>query len=432
MESIWWQTAQHPTFTPLKGSIKTDVLIIGGGLTGVLCAHRLRRQGVNCVVAEATTVGGGITKNTTAKLTLQHGALYDRLIRTFGRHRAQLYLQAQQAALEEYRWLCREIVCDYTTADAYVYSLTDRLKMEKEAAALETLGCSAEFLPRLSLPLPVVGAVRMPEQAQFHPLRFLYALAKGLPIYEHTPIRELVSGGAVTPRGTITADKIIVATHFPFLNKHGAYFLKLYQHRSYVLALKGAPMFEGMYVDENDKGMSFRRYGDLLLLGGGGHRTGKQGGGWQELEDFARRRFPRAQTVYRWATQDCMSLDGVPYIGSYAPGTPELYVATGYNKWGMSNAMVASMVLSDMVCGRENPWAEVFAPDRSIWRPQLAINSGEAMRNLLTLRKPRCPHMGCALHYNPQEHSWDCSCHGSRFTEEGQLIDGPATTDTEL
>jgi len=432
MESIWWQTAQRPAFAPLKGSIKTDVLIIGGGLTGVLCAHRLRRQGVNCVVAEATTVGGGITKNTTAKLTLQHGALYDRLIRTFGRHRAQLYLQAQQAALEEYRWLCREIDCDYTTADAYVYSLTDRLKMEKEAAALETLGCSAEFLPRLSLPLPVVGAVRMPEQAQFHPLRFLYALAKDLPIYEHTPIRELVPGGAVTPRGTIMAEKIVVATHFPFLNKHGAYFLKLYQHRSYVLALKGAPLFEGMYVDENDKGMSFRRYGDLLLLGGGGHRTGKQGGGWRELEDFARRRFPRARVAYRWATQDCMSLDGVPYIGPYACGTPGLYVATGYNKWGMSNAMVASMMLSDMVCGRENPWAEVFAPARSVWHPQLAINGGEALLGLLALRKPRCPHMGCALHYNPQEHSWDCSCHGSRFTEEGQLIDGPSTTDKVL
>ncbi len=432
MESVWLQTAQRPGFSPLTGSVKTDVLIIGGGITGVLCAHRLRQQGVDCVVTEATTVGGGITKNTTAKLTLQHGALYDRLIRTMGQHRAQLYVQAQQAALEEYRRLCKGMDCDYTLADAYVYSLTDRSKMEREEAALESLGCPAKFLPRLSLPLPVVGAVRVPDQAQFHPLRFLYALAKDLPIYEHTPIRELVPGGAVTPRGTIRADKIIVATHFPFLNKHGAYFLKLYQHRSYVLALKGAPVFEGMYVDENDKGMSFRRYGDLLLLGGGGHRTGKQGGSWRELEDFARRRFPRAQVAYRWATQDCMSLDGVPYIGSYAPGTPGLYVATGYNKWGMSNAMVASMVLSDMVCGRENPWAEVFAPARSIWRPQLAINGGETMLNLLTLRKPRCPHMGCALHYNPQEHSWDCSCHGSRFTEEGQLIDGPATTDAEM
>ena len=207
------------------------------------------------------------------------------------------------------------------------------------------------------------------------------------------------------------AKKIIIATHFPFINKHGCYFLKMYQHRSYVLALENAQDTGGMYIDAAQKGLSFRNSGDLLLLGGGSHRTGKKGGNWQEL----------------WATQDCMTLDGVPYIGPYSAGTQDLFVATGFNKWGMTSSMAAAMLLCDMVQGKQNPFAEVFSPSRSILRPQLAINGLEAAVNLLTPAKKRCPHLGCALKWNPYERTWDCPCHGSRFTKNGRLIDNPAT-----
>ena len=223
------------------------------------------------------------------------------------------------------------------------------------------------------------------------------------------------------------AEKIIVATHFPFINKHGSYFLKQYQHRSYDLALENAPNVHGMYVDEAQKGMSFRNYQNLLLIGGGDHRTGKQGGNWQELSNFAIRYYPNAKEKYRWATQDCMTLDSVPYIGQYSKHTPNFYVATGFNKWGMTSAMVAGMILTDMVMGKENPNAEVFSPSRSILRPQLAVNAFEATVNLLTPSQKRCPHLGCALKWNGKERSWDCPCHGSRFTENGVLIDNPAT-----
>ena len=226
--------------------------------------------------------------------------------------------------------------------------------------------------------------------------------------------------------------KIIVTTHFPILNKHGSYFLKLYQHRSYVLALKGAQHLDGMYVDEDKKGLSFRTYGDLLLLGGGSHRTGKKGGNWHELEEFARKYYPSARVVSKWATQDCMSLDGVPYIGQYSKNTPDLYVATGFNKWGMSSSMVSAMILSDLVQGKPNEYAQVFSPSRSILRPQLAINALESTVGLLTPTAPRCPHLGCALKYNKAEHSWDCPCHGSRFSESGELINNPATDDKRM
>ena len=426
-QSIWSETAQLPAFEPLRGNQSTDVLIIGGGMTGILCAHMLQQAGVGYILVEANRICSGITKNTTAKITVQHGLIYHQLLSRFGGANAKLYLDIHQSALEQYRRLCETVDCGFEAQDSYVYSLHSRHKLELELRALSFLSAGASFCERLPLPFETAGAVCFPNQAQFHPLRFVSGIAKNLNIFERTVVRELIGTTAVTNHGKIKADKIIVATHFPFLNKHGSYFLKLYQHRSYVLALKGAETFEGMYVDEADKGLSFRSYNDLLLLGGGGHRTGKRGGNWAELTAFAQKHYPNAGEVCRWATQDCMSLDGVPYIGPYSKNTPQLYVASGFNKWGMTSAMVSAMVLRDFVLERYNPWAEVFSPSRSILHPQLAINGFESAINLLTPTAPRCPHLGCALKWNPHEHSWDCPCHGSRFEENGKLIDNPAT-----
>ncbi len=432
MDSIWKQTAELPRFAPLEGDLKTDVLVIGGGMAGLLCAYWLDRAGVDYALVEAGRLCGGVTGNTTAKLTFQHGLIYARLLREFGLGRARLYLEANRAALGQYRELCREAGCDFQERDAYVYALTDRRKLDRELEALERLGFPAEFSRTPALPMPTAGAVKFPKQAQFHPLKFAAAIAKGLRIFEGTKVLELAPGRAVTNRGTVTAENIVAATHFPLLNKHGAYFLKLYQARSYVLALENVPEVGGMYVDEGEKGLSFRDYKGFLLLGGGGHRTGKKGGGWRELEDFAKRRYPQAGIAARWAAQDCMTLDGVPYVGRYSRGTKGLYVATGFNKWGMTSSMAAARLLADLVQGKENPWAELFSPSRRVLRPQLAANAWESTMGLLTPTVPRCPHMGCALKYNPQEHSWDCPCHGSRFGEDGELLNNPATDDKRL
>lgn len=432
MESIWKENMSKPQFDALRESKNTDVLIIGGGIAGILCAYKLKNAGVDCMLVEADGICGGITKNTTAKITLQHGLIYDKMIRRFGEERARLYAEAQAKAGREYAALCRRIDCDYETRDSYVYSLSDRNKIDKEVAALNRLGVKAELSKAQELPFAVAGAVRVRDQAQFHPLKFLYTIAKDLPICEHTKVVELKPGKAVTNYGAITYKKLIIATHFPLLNKHGLYPLKLYQHRSYVVALQGAQKVDGMYVDQADAGLSFRSYGDLLLLGGGGHRTGKQGGCWQELETFAKKHYKNAEIVGKWATQDCMTLDSVPYIGQYAKSMPDVYVATGFNKWGMTNAMVAASVLCDLVQGKRNPYTAVFDPSRTIFRLQLAVNVFESTVGLLTPTAPRCPHLGCALKYNKAEHTWDCPCHGSRFTEDGELIDNPATDDKRI
>lgn len=427
--SVWQDTVRLPEFPKPEGDLHTEVLIIGGGLAGLLCALRLQEAGADYALVEANRICGGITKNTTAKITSQHGFLYDKLIRRFGKETAQSYLLANEAAVADYRRLCRDIDCDFETRDNVVYTVKDWGKAERELIALRSLGIPAQAADCGSLPFPVAGGVRFPNQAQFHPLKFVSAIAGKLNIFEHTKVRELQGMTAVTDSGRITAEKILIATHFPILNKHGLYFLKLYQHRSYVLGLEGAKAVDGMYVDESGSGLSFRNAGSLLLLGGGGHRTGKPGGGWKELEDFARQHYPKARFRCRWAAQDCMSLDGVPYIGQYSPGTPGLYVASGFNKWGMTSAMVSAAILTDLLQGKQNPYAAVFSPSRSLLRPQLAVNAAESAVSLLTPTAKRCPHMGCALKWNPEECSWDCPCHGSRFASDGSLIDNPATAD---
>ncbi len=428
MESLWSKTASLPEFPVLPGDRKTDVLIIGGGIAGLLLAYELQKAGVEYMLVEASEICSGITKNTTAKITSQHGLCYTKLAKRLG-DGAGLYLRANQEALEEFRNIARRVPCDFQEKDAFVYTLSSPEKIRQEAENLRKLGFPAKIVQELPLPLPIQSALCFPKQAQFHPLKFAAGIAPGLHIYTHTKALEFLNDGHLiqTNRGRISAKKVVVATHFPMNNKHGGYFLKLYQDRSYVLALENAPDMEGMYIDESPQGYSFRNIGNLLLLGGGGHRTGKSGGGWRDLEAFARKEFPGAAVQARWAAQDCMSLDGAPYIGPYSRHTPDFFVATGFNKWGMTSSMAAALLLMDLVQGKENPYAPVFSPSRSILHPQLFVNTWEALSSLLRLKRPRCPHMGCALQWNSAEQTWDCPCHGSRFDAQGRLIDNPAT-----
>ena len=432
MESIWNLTEGMPQHAPLQGSFKTDVAIIGGGIAGILCAYKLKEQGIDCAIIEANRLCSGVTQNTTAKISIQHGLIYNKILNRYSMEYAQLYYEAQKCALDDYRKLCKDISCDFEEKDSFVYSLDSRIEIENEANALRKIGCTATFAENINLPFRVKGAVCVAKQAEFHPLKFLKTIVKDLTVFENTRVLELCGDQILTDKGKIQAKKIIIATHFPFLNKHGGYFLKLYQHRSYVLALKDTPNVGGMYVDASNKGLSFRNAGDLLLLGGGGHRTGKKGGNWIELTTFARTHYPGYQEVCRWATQDCISLDSIPYIGQYSKSTPGLYVATGFNKWGMTNSMVSANILTDMIMDKDNEFAKVFDPSRSILHPQLAVNIVDSLIGILTPTAPRCPHLGCALKYNKQEHSWDCPCHGSRFTKEGELINNPANGDKKM
>ena len=429
MLSLWSATSDIPSFDTLQGDTKTDVLIIGGGLAGILCAYELKNRGIGCLLVEADKICSGITKNTTAKITSQHGFIYDKITKKFGVENAQKYLQANENAVKKYAKLCKDIECDFEEKDNIVYCVDNYKKVEKELIALQNIGYKTQIEYKLPVPIGIAGAIRFKNQAQFNPLKFVSHIVKDLNIYENTKVIEIRDNVAITNRGNIKAEIFIVATHFPFMNKHGAYFVKMYQHRSYVIAIDRNNNLGGMYVDEAKTGMSFRNAGDLLLIGGGDHRTGKQGGSYNELRRFAKTYYPENHEKYHWATQDCMTLDSIAYIGEYSKNTPNVYVATGFNKWGMTTSMVASEILCDIISGKKNDYADLFSPQRSMLTPQLPLNIGESVLGLIAPSTKRCPHLGCALKWNSAERTWDCPCHGSRFTEKGQLIDNPSTDD---
>lgn len=479
MESIWSKTADIPPHSPLPGDISADAAVIGGGMAGILTAYFLEQRGVETVVLEADRIGSGQTKNTTAKITSQHDLIYHRLARDFGEEKAKQYADTNEQAVAEYRRIImkKNIDCEFETRPAFLYStrLEDVAELEMEALAAQKLGLRADYVEKTSLPFPVAGAVRFQSQAQFHPLKFLRAVAKDLTVFEQTRATDVKENDILTERGTVHAKHIVFATHFPFLNMPGYYFARMHQERSYVLALEHAPQPDGMYLGVDPDGLSFRSSGETLLLGGGGHRTGENwaGGKYEMLRKKAKEFYPESKEVAHWSAQDCMTLDGVPYIGRFSTSTPDWYVATGFGKWGMTSSMVSAMLLSDMISKKENLFAEVFSPQR--FTPSASVkaflnDSGQAVKGLsrqaFTLPKAdidalprghggvvdcngekvgvykdeqgktfavstRCPHLGCQLEWNPDEKSWDCPCHGSRFDFRGRLIDNPAQTNLE-
>ena len=432
MKSIWNQEIKLPEFTSLSSDKKVDVLVIGGGMAGLLTGRFLQQQNAKYILLEKNRIASGVTGNTTGKLTVHHGPIYSKLLRILGKDNAKLYLQANRIALDKYRELAEDIACDFSPQDNYVYSLQNKEGLLEELNALETIGGRAEYTERIDLPFAAAGAVRMRNQAQFHPLKFVAEIARGQEICEGSFVTDIVKerfgySAAVKNRWgrtvRINADKVIVTTHFPFIDRWGLYFMKMYQNRSYVLALKDTGFKEGMYIGDEQNSFSFRSCGDLLLLGGCGGRTGSRQDGLSALREHTQSFYPRCGEVAAWAAQDCMTLDGVPYVGPYARKKDGLYTATGFNKWGMTGSMAAAMLLTG---GMDAEIEKLFRPERSMLRPQLLVNGFEAVKNLLAPRRHRCTHLKCGLKWNDEEKSWDCPCHGSRFDQEGEVLDGPA------
>ena len=434
MQSVWFENINKPEFDSLDGNCETDVLIIGGGLAGILCAYMLEQKGVDYLLIEADRICSGVTADTTAKVTAQHGLIYDKIISKYGLEYAREYYNLNSNAVNIYRELCKKYDCNFETKSAYVYSLEENEDIENEIEAYRAIGIPFDTVTQTPLPLDIYKAIRLDNQGQINPLELLFKISENLNIREKTKLINLDDTSAETDCGRIKYKRAVFTTHFPILNKHGLFSLKMYQDRSYVIALENAQDVDGMYIDASGKGLSFRNYRNLLLLGGGSHRTGKKGGSYTELLQFTKTHYPKATVKTQYATQDCMTLDAMPYIGQYSKNTPNLFVATGFNKWGFTSAMVAAELLCDMLTNSKNidEDANIFSPSRNIFHPQLAVNIFETAVNFITPTVPRCPHLGCALKYNKAEHSWDCPCHGSRFTEDGKLINNPATDDKQF
>lgn len=449
MESVWMEGIEIRRREALPGDMEAPVVVIGAGLTGILTAYYLKQEGIRAVVLEADRIGSGQTKNTTAKITSQHGLVYDRLIRTFGLSMAGHYANANEAAIGEYERLIREkgIDCDFVRRPACLYSRIGAEQLKREAEAAKSLGIKTSFDTDCELPFPVAGAARFENQASFHPLKFLAGMAEEAEVYEQTRVLNVRDTEVVTDRGCVRTEHIVFAAHYPFINVPGFYFARMYQERSYVVALHGAERPEGMYLGIDRDGLSFRACGDLLLLGGGSHRTGTGQGGrtgkgcrYEMLRGKAKELYPGCGEAFRWSAQDCMTLDGLPYIGRFSGRRQSWYAATGFGKWGMTTAMVSARILAALIGGRDCPEADIFSPGRKFTARaarELAVHGARTVqgfaKRLLPAGNERivpvCPHMGCRLEWNPEEETYDCPCHGSRFDREGHLIDGPAQTD---
>ena len=446
MQSLWSKTVRLSSKEELKQDISAENVVIGAGMAGILIAYLLKKKGKEVVVLEAEEFASGQTKNTTAKITSQHGLIYDDMIKNTGRTRAQGYAMANEAAIEAYEKIIEEegIDCHFERLPSYLYSTREegREILRKEEKAARELGIEAHFVEGeeiQELPFQVTGALRFDNQAQFHPLEFLSAISEKITIYEHTKVFSVKGHEIFTEKGKVTAEKIIFAAHYPFLIIPGFYFIRQHQSRSYVLALEGKKIPErlsGMYYGIDEDGLSFRGEGSTLLLGGGSHRTGEERGGFCDLRNRAREYYPHATEIACWSAQDCMPHDRIPFIGQYSKWRPYWYVATGFQKWGMTSSMVAAMLISDLICKEENSYREVFTPQRLLIKAgfkNLCTDLIESVTGLargwLGPKEKRCTHMGCGLIWNEEEKTWECPCHGSRYDADGKLLDDPARYD---
>lgn len=486
--SLWLDTTMSTNFPRLQSDISVDVAIVGGGIAGLTAATLLKAEGKRVAVLEADRIVEGVTGYTTAKITSLHTLIYDYLLRKFGKEKARAYANANQSAIEQIAYFVRErqIECDFTRTQAYTYTESaDEVKsIEAEVEAAIELGLPATYVSETPLPFPIEAAVRFDNQALFHPRKYLLALAEQIPdehnfIFEKTRVTELTDGEpctVTTEHGTATARSVIIASHFPF-NDKALYSTRLTPHRSYVLAVRlDQPAPKGMFISTRPS--HTLRYhpsagDDLMLVGGEGHTTGHGGDSvtrYQRVEAWARERFPVRSVEYHWSTQDNGTLDQVPYIGYASPASEHVYVATGFGGWGMTNGTVAGILLCDLIMERDNPWADVYAPNRvnltgapkfvkqmtSVARrfigdrlkdtdkKQIGPGEGKIVQTddgdvamsmaedgTVTTLSAACTHMGCLVQWNPAERSWDCPCHGSRFGADGKVIHGPAIEDLE-
>ncbi len=478
--TLWLDTSPETSFPRLDGDRETDVAIVGGGIVGIVTATLLREAGRRVTLLEARRVCEGVTGHTTAKLTSQHGLKYDSLISSFGEEKARLYAAAQQAAIA---WVLeRGIECDVERAPAYVWAETDDEveQVRKEAEAAARLGLPAAFTTDVPAPIDALGAVRFDDQAQYNPCKFLVPLAEGLggDVFEQTAVRRMRTGDVCrleTLHGTVRARHVVVATHIPFADR-GGFFTRAFPHRGYVIAgpLEEAPT--AMLINAGSPTRSVRsaigRDGTrLLVVAGDGHPTGVDGDTrhrYDNLERWARERYGLQQVEYRWSTQDYYPVDEVPFVGPLTPRSRNVWTATGFGAWGMSNGVASAMVLVGRIVGGAHEWADVFDTQRTkpalkpgfykdnalavgrLVGDRLRLAGSDAVRALtpgegvvvrdgikavavsraadgsLHAVSARCTHVGCLVRWNRGERSWDCPCHGSRFTPEGKLLDGPA------
>lgn len=485
---FWIASTPKTDYPALTEDINIDIAIVGGGLTGITSAYLLKKEGYKVALIDAGRIIEGTTGHTTAKITSQHGLVYSKILNNLGKEHAQQYADSNEAAIKFIANLIKEknIECDFSWQSSYIYTKEDNYveKIQKESETAAELGIKSTFLKEIPLPFKVKAAIRFDNQAQFHPRKYLLEIQKEIPghggyIFENTRIMDVKEGKPctlVTEDGKIiTAPKVIIASHYPCFDGKGMYFTRLYPERSYVLAVKIKEKYSGgMYITAEDPGRSLRstNYNDeeLVIIGGEHHKTGQgenMNNHYVNLKKFVMDTFTVTDIPWRWSTHDYSTPDDVPYIGNLTSNTPNVFVATGYKKWGMTTSTAAAIILKDLITTGKSPWADVYYPSRfnagasaaaiikenadvakhlikgklGVPPNNVLIENGEGKivdvdgqragayrdnKGVLHIVDTTCTHVGCELNWNNAEKTWDCPCHGSRFTVEGDIVEGPA------
>ena len=486
--SYWFKSSRADEHPRLESDLDCDVAVIGAGIVGVTAALMLQQQGAKVALLEARRIGSGATGFTTAKLSSLHGTTYGQLTGSHGDEVARTYGEMNEAGLAQVAAYVEAlgIECDFRRKPNFTYSESEseRSKLMDEAEAANRVGLPASFVPEApELPFPIAGAVRFDDQAEFHPLKYLHALTAtaaeaGCAVHERTRVMSVKHGDPCLVRtesgASVRAGHAVLATHLP-INDLGYFSVRNHPERSYAMLVRLAGTVpQGMYLSSDSPTRTLRPVptedGELLLVGGMSHRTGvgSEAERYRKVEDWARERFDVVSVEHRWATQDHIPNDQLPFIGPVAPRVNSVLTATGMKKWGLAMGTSAARILSDRILGRGNSWAETFDPLRLHPRAEVpslfkhgaatgvhlvldrvtkrgsaddlapgqgdVVGSGLAQHaayrdtagKLHTL-SARCTHLGCIVHFNDAERTWDCPCHGSRFDIDGEVLEGPAT-----
>ncbi len=461
MESFWdLERNSYNKFKSLSKDINADICVIGAGLTGLTTAYYLSKIGKKVVILDKDRICSHTSCGTTGKVTSQHGLIYKYLKDSQGKEFAEKYLKANEKAVQNIKKIIQDenIECDFEQKSAYVYtqSKEDLKKIKDEVKVTKELGIESEFLENIDLPINILGAIEFKNQSQFHPLKYCYGLAKAIEkndgdIFEDSKVIDVVKEdeyyNTITKEGTVTSKYVIIATRYPIINFPGYYFLKMYQSTSYAMIFdtKMDINLNGMFINSEEPQNSFRtvKYKDknLLLAVGYDKKTGSEivGNPYEYLKARVKNMFPNAEELKYWSAEDCITLDKIPYIGDFSKAMDNIYVATGFNKWGVTSSNIAGNIIKDRILGIENEYEDIFRSSRlemiknkdEMMNMMKEAGEGIVVKRIKTVETPTCSHLGCKLSWNEIEQTWDCSCHGSRFTKDGLVIESPALNDIE-
>ena len=492
--SYWSDTESFQIFEPLRTDQETEVAVLGAGMAGIITAWLLTKKGKKVTLIEADRVANGVSAYTTGKVTSQHTLVYQDLKKFVGDKKAIQYYEANEAGKSLIHSIIEEleIDCDWQVKDAVTFATTEDGKEElmKEIKAYQTLGLQGYLSYNIpNFPTEITAALGSPDQAQFHPVKFLYGvftdfLRLGGKVFEKTRALHVDTEAEKPMIKTFTgfsleADEVVIATHYPINDQDGLYFSRLHVNRSYgILGKPTSTLPLGMYINAETPSRSFRsvkgnKGEEFLLIVGDGHPTGRgeedEEIHYENLKKFAKDSFGMTDILYQWSTQDPTTTDKLPYIGKMSKASDHVFVATGFNKWGMAQGAYAGKLLTDLITGEKNEYKELFDPTRTLLKPisvmtiakentlvgkemiegkivphtkefaDLELDEGgliEVEGELMGVYrdpeggmhhvKPTCTHLGCTVNWNNAEKSWDCPCHGSRFDFTGDVLEGPA------